>query len=347
MYAEAISGAQRQPNGNLLMLAVEKKSYAEVLAAGFNPAKLASEVQTSGMVPDWVVEIQPTRPVGGKVVWEWHTWDHLIQDYDPTKGNYGTVAAHPELVSTAGDGQTLPSFWNHMNSIDYNADLDQIAVSVRGNSEVWVIDHSTTAAEAKGHSGGRRAKGGDVIYRWGNPLTYGAGTASDRRYYQQHDVEWVRQGNPGAGNFTCFNNGLGRNYSSVDEFTPAVDSHGDYAVTVGSAYSPKDLTWTYRGATDMYAEAISGAQRQPNGNTLICSGTSGLFLEVTTGGVIVWKYICPVDATGPLKQGTTPPSDPARPAEFMNSVFRIYRYPPTYAGFSGRTLAPGDFIEKY
>ena len=110
-----------------------------------------------------------------------------------------------------------------MNAIDYNPDLDQIALSVRGNSEVWIIDHSTTTAEAAGHSGGKRGKGGDLLYRWGNPLTYRAGTASDQRYFQQHDVEWVRPGYPGAGNLTCYNNGLGRgNYSTVDEFTPAM-----------------------------------------------------------------------------------------------------------------------------
>ncbi len=336
------------PNGNVLLLAVERKTYAQVLAAGFNPGKLSSDIQsTDTMLPDAVFEIQPTRPIGGIVVWEWHVWDHLIQDHDATKANYGVPGAHPELVDAAGDGKNLPAFWNHMNSIAYNPDFDQIAVSVRGNSEVWIIDHGTTTAEAAGHTGGRRGKGGDLLYRWGNPLTYRAGTAADQRYFQQHDVEWVAPGYPGAGNLTCFNNGLGRNHSSVDEFTPAVDTSGNYAVTVGVAFAPKELTWTFKGPTEMYAEAISGAQRLSNGNTIICSGTSGLFLEVTSGGEIVWKYICPVDNTGPLKQGTTPPSDPARPAEFLNSVFRIYKYLPTYAAFSGRTLTPGDFVEKY
>jgi len=41
------------PNGNIILLAVEKKSYTEVLAAGFNPAKLQPEVQQKGMMlPD-------------------------------------------------------------------------------------------------------------------------------------------------------------------------------------------------------------------------------------------------------------------------------------------------------
>jgi PKD repeat protein len=339
------------PNGNILMLVVEKKTYAEVLAAGFNPGKLQSEIQQKGMMlPDSVVEIQPTRPVGGNVVWEWHVWDHLIQDYDRTKANYGVVAAHPELVSTAGDQKTLPAFWNHMNSIDYNADLDQIALSVRGNSEVWIIDHSTTTAQARSHTGGKRGKGGDLLYRWGNPIAYGAGTAADERYFQQHDVEWVPPGYPGAGDLTCFNNGLGRgDYSTVDEFTPAITASGDYPMGAGSALSPKEFAWTYRGTTaePMYSENISGAQRLPDGHTIICSGGTGQLLEVTMGGDVVWKYICPVDQKGRMKQGSTPAADPSRAGETMNEIFRVYKYSTSYKAFDGRTLTPGDYVELY
>lgn len=340
------------PNGNLLMLVIEKKTMAEAIAAGFDPASFQPEVAQKGLfLPDYVVEIEPTRPAGGTVVWEWHVWDHLIQDFDATKQNYGVPRAHPELIDAAGDGRKLPVFWNHMNSIDYHAGFDQIALSVRGNSEVWIIDHGTTTAEAKGHTGGRRGKGGDLLYRWGNPATYGAGTSRDQKYFEQHDVEWVRAGYPGEGRMTCFNNGLGRgNYSTVDEFSPAVDAAGNYTTpAAGVAYGPATYSWSYQGnaANPLYSENISGAHRLPNGNTLLCSGTVGLFLEVTTAGDIVWKYICPVEKSGILTQGDTLPNDPARPGEKLNSVFRITRYPPDYAAFTGRDLTPGDFVEKY
>jgi len=340
---------RRLPNGNILMLVIEKKTYDQVIASGFNPNKFQAEIAAKGMMlPDYVVEIQPTKPVGGTVVWEWHTWDHLIQNYDATKLNYGVVNSHPELIDAAGDHTALPAFWNHMNCIDYNPAFDQIALSVRGNSEVWIIDHSTTTAEAKSHSGGKRGRGGDLIYRWGNPITYGAGTVSDQRYFQQHNVEWIHTDCPGAGNITCFNNGLGRgDYSSVDEFTPAVDANGNYTLKA-SAMTPTNFVWTYKGTTTdpMYSENISGAERLPNGNTIICSGTSGTFLEVTSASEIVWKYICPVDENGPIKQGNKPDVDAARAGETMNSVFRVYKYPLTYAAFVGKTLTPGNVIEK-
>ena len=338
------------PNGNIIVLAVEKKTYAEVIAAGFNPNKMQPDIQQKGyMLPDAVYEIKPTYPSGGTIVWAWHVWDHLIQDYDAAKSNYGTVRDHPELIDCAGDQKEIPQFWNHMNSIDYNPLLDQIMLSVRNNSEVWIIDHSTTSAEAAGHSGGKYGKGGDLLYRWGNPVCYRMGSASDQKLYQQHDAEWIKPGFPGAGNITVFNNGLGRNYSSVEEFTPPVDVNGNYTRNTGSFFGPSAITWSWVATppSSMYAAAISGAYRLQNGNTMVDDGTHGTFYEVTSSGTVVWKYICPVVLNGPLTQGDAIPDDPAREGEKMNAVFRIYKYPPEYGAFTGRTLTPGDYVEKY
>ncbi|MCE9615253.1 MAG: DUF1566 domain-containing protein [Lentisphaerae bacterium] len=337
------------PNGSILMLVVERKTYAEVLQAGFNPSLLHPDVQGKNyMMPDSVVEVQPTRPTGGTVVWTWHVWDHLIQDYDATKSNHGVVANHPELVDVNGwaeSGAIMP-FWNHMNSIAYNHALDQIVLSVRGSSELWVIDHSTTTAQAASHSGGRSGKGGDLLYRWGNPVTYDA--LGSQMLFDQHDVQWIAAGCPGTGNMLVFNNGIGRNYSSVDEIVPpAIDASGNYARVAGQAYAPPGLTWTYAAtpATSMYSEAISGCQRLPNGNTLICDGTHGELREVTPAGQVVWFYTCPVENTGPMTQGDTPSLD-IRNHQY-NAVFKVRRYPATYAGLQGKDLTPRGTIEIY
>jgi hypothetical protein len=84
-----------------------------------------------------------------------------------------------------------------------------------------------------------------------------------------------------------------------------------------------------------------------NGNTLICEGGHGDFTEVTPTGEIVWKYICPVDDNGPMTQGEAIPTNPVRPDETMNSVFRVYRYSQDYAAFIGKDMTPGNFIEIY
>ena len=342
---------KRLPNGNIIMLVVEKKTLAEIQIAGFDTSMMQEPDfrQKQILLPDAIVEIQPTLPSGGTVVWQWHVWDHLIQNHDATKSNYGVPSAHPELIDAAGDHRSLPIFWNHMNSIDYNATFDQIALSVRGNSEVWIIDHSTTTTQAAGHTGGTSGKGGDLLYRWGNPITFGAGTSSDEKLFQQHDAEWIKARCPGAGDIMCFNNGVGRNYSTIDQITLPVDSKGNYTLAAGKAFGPTSLTWTYQATppTSLYGADISGAQRLPNGNTLINNGPLGTFIEVTATGQVVWQYICPVVLTGVLTWSSSIPDDIGRPGEKMNSVFRTYRYAPDYAAFSGKTLTPGDFVEKY
>src|SRR5204862_6845568 len=98
----------------------------------------------------------------------------------------------------------------HVNAVAYNPDLDQIVLSVHAFSEIWIIDHSTTTAEAASHTGGRSGKGGDLLYRWGNPRAYRAGTVKDQRLFAQHNAHWIPKGYPGAGHLLVFNNGVRR-----------------------------------------------------------------------------------------------------------------------------------------
>ncbi len=336
------------PNGNVIALLVETKTPAQMAAAGMRPDILQSGA--TNLYPDAVVEIEPIKPSGGRIVWEWHVWDHLVQNYDSSKSNYGTPSAHPELVDpNASYPSRIAAFWNHMNSVDYNADLDQIILSVRGSSEVWVIDHSTTSAESAGHTGGKYGKGGDLLYRWGNPALYGQGRAADRMLFEQHDAQWIAAGRTGAGRILVYSNGENRpggEYTTVDEFAPPVNANGVYALA-GSAYGPSQMSWSYAGAGSerFYTRDIGGAERLPNGNTLICYGTLGLLEEVTAGGEIVWKYISPEVQGGILTQGQSPALDTK--GEGMNAVFKARRYAPDYAGLAGRDLTPKGPVEKY
>jgi hypothetical protein len=344
------------PNGNVLMIAWELKTYAQSIAAGRRPDMLEDSV----LWPDYIVEVNQATD---SIVWHWHMWDHIIQDYDSTKPNYGIVGDHPELIDL-NQGERM-AIWSHVNSIDYNADLDQIMLSARGYSEAWVIDHSTTNEEAAGHTGGRGGRGGDLLYRWGNPQVYDRGNANDQRLYSQHDAHWIEKGLPGAGNILVFNNGNGRpggQYSSVDEFVPPVDSLGHYYLPPGRPlpllntrmlpapgspfsiqYGPTQQLWVYRG--DFYSEAISGAQRLPNGNTLVDDGVHGIFSEVTPDTEIVWLYVNPVINTGPMWQGDSIPLDIR--GHRYNAVFKLHRYAPDYPGLEGRDLTPQGPIERY
>jgi len=284
------------PNGNILMIAWETKDREELIAAGRNPELIADW----GFWVDHVIEVKPTGKTSGEIVWTWHLWDHVIQDFDSSKANYGNVAKHPELLDLnyVPRHERIDEDWNHTNSIDYNPQLDQIVLSLHTMSEIFVIDHSTTTEEAAGHSGGRSSKGGDILYRWGNPQVYRVGDASDQKLFGQHDATWIEPGLVGAGNIMIFNNGQGRSdgrYSSVDAIVPPVDENGHYIFTPNSAYGPKEADWMYtdENKPDFFSQNISGAQRLPNGNTLICSGAAGTIFEVSSDKEIVWKYVHP------------------------------------------------------
>ena len=150
---------QPLPNGNVLLIAWELKTGQEAIDAG-------RESVGSEMWPTLIVEVEPVGAAGGNVIWEWHLWDHLIQDADAAKPSYGVVTDHPELVDinygNAG-GPGGGGDWIHANAIDYNEELDQIVFSSRAFNEIYVIDHSTTTAEAAGHAGGNSGMGGDIL----------------------------------------------------------------------------------------------------------------------------------------------------------------------------------------
>ncbi len=188
--------------------------------------------------------------------------------------------------------------WMHVNAVAYNADLDQIALSSPQFHEIWIIDHSTTTEEAKGHTGGRWGKGGDILYRWGNPRAYRNGTSLDQRLFGQHNIQWIAKGLSGEGHLLVFNNGGGRKpeeYSSVDEFVPPTDKDGNYIRPKRGPFGPAKPLWSYTAPNkkDFYSWFISGAQRLPNGNTLINAGAVGVVFEVTPGNETVWKFSNP------------------------------------------------------
>ncbi|MBL7850085.1 MAG: aryl-sulfate sulfotransferase [Cyclobacteriaceae bacterium] len=326
------------PNGNVLILAWERKTLEETLAAGRNPALIAD----GEMWPEHIVEVHPIVPNGGEIVWEWHVWDHLIQDYDPTKANYGVVADHPELAdfNFAVDGK---KDWLHANALDYNPQLDQIMISVHGFNELWVIDHSTTTAEAAGHTGGRQGKGGDILYRWGNPMAYRKGTSADTKIFLQHHTHWIAQGLPQAGKIMIFNNGPARFYSSVEIIEPPVNSNGAYSLQANGRYAPENASRTYTAnpPESFFSRNMSSAQMMPNGNLFIGSATQGLATEVTPADQIIWKYKSPVTTVGIV--GRTDPT--TNPSYTPRPVFRTIKYPSNYAAFQGRLLTPQEPVE--
>ncbi len=325
------------PNGNILMISWERKTADQAIAAGRDTALLSE----GELWPDYILEVDPQTD---SVVWEWHVWDHLIQDFDSTRANYGDVAAHPELVDLNWDTNNGKADWMHVNAIDYHPELDQIMISVPTFNELWVIDHSTTTEEAAGHSGGLSGRGGDLLYRWGNPATYRRGTADDQKLFFQHDTHWVRDflepGSTWYDRIALFNNRVGPQLSTVNILTPPFDpATWSYPLT-DSVWAPAafDLVVTHPDTARMASSIVSSVQVLPNDNLLICSGRHGYSFELTPEGDVVWEYVTPLAGGQPVSQGDTLDLND-------NLTFRITRYPADYPAFAGKDLSPKGYIE--
>ncbi|MCC6721418.1 MAG: aryl-sulfate sulfotransferase [Bacteroidia bacterium] len=321
-------------NGNILAIAWHgiPASIAE------SKGRKSGTVYSSKLWSERVLEIKPKGTNDIEIVWQWSLIDHIVQNENILMPDYDNISSHPELVDINYKNSTN-SDWVHINAIDYNEELDQIVLSCHHFGEIWVIDHSTTTAEAATHKGGKRNKGGDILYRWGNPRTYQKGGNEDQVFFGQHNAYWIPKLYKDGGSIMVFNNGLGRNpmVSSVEIITPPQSSPGVYGSNL--PYGPSTQTWVYKDSipTKFYSAVISGAQRLPNGNTLICSGVQGRIFEVGNKNSIVWEYINPIAGENEITDGQ---------AAAGNSVFRALFYPDTFSAFKNKTLKPGNPLEK-
>ncbi|QDU83908.1 Arylsulfotransferase (ASST) [Planctomycetes bacterium Pla163] len=200
--------------------------------------------------------------------------------------------------------------WLHTNSIDHHPELDLILLSVRSLGEVWVIDHSTTADEARGSSGGRFGRGGELLFRWGNPRVHGHGTDADRQLFGQHDARWIEGAvvdeESGARDLRMlvFNNGSGRpdgSYATVEELVLPFDPTTGFEREDGEPFEPEEPAWIFGAREDQRFEAdfISGAQRLPNGSTLVCAGPTGRLFEVDREGRVLWDFTSALGGDAP------------------------------------------------
>jgi len=172
-----------------------------------------------------------------------------------------------------------------MNGIDYNPIPDQIVVSSHNLNELWVIDHSTTTAEAATGSGGNSGKGGRFLYRWGNPAAYQANGTTI--FNIVHDSQWIAEGVPNAGRLAAFNNrGYSITRSTVDQIIPPRENYL-YNLSPGSAHQPS--TYTERHLCNGYSSNMSSSQFLPNGNLFVCMEISGLMYEVNFSGNTIWS----------------------------------------------------------
>jgi len=333
------------PGGNILVIAWEAKTAEEAIAAGRDPGIVeTSGILWSGALFE-VRPASPTAGeiVWEWHAWDHRTQDRdpglrrfgelasspgridingdLGREVDEeASAEVSEVEAQMRALGYAGDDEDDESpgeksvsddhrrhrDWLHINAVNYSEETDLILLSSRKLSEAWIIDHSTTTREAAGSSGGAHGKGGELLYRWGNAAAYGHGGPADQRLFGQHDPRWIDSGKA----FTVFNNGLGRTppYSSIDEIELPIGTDGKLALGTSLPHGPDEARWSYGDfeSEHFYASFISGAERLPNGNTLVCDGPAGHVFEVARDGERVWEY------THRRSDGPTPAQQGAR-----------------------------------
>ena len=274
LEGETHHDAELLPNGNVIAMVWSKINLDDAINLG--------SMDEYDIVVESIIEIDPSTD---EIVWQWNSLDHLIQDNDETKTNFGAIREHPERIDLnymikSGASVQIKGDIMHANAIAYDEVNDVILLSVNFYSEVWAIDHSTTTEEAKTSIGGNYGKGGDLIYRFGNPETY-ENAFGDRLFHNQHFPNLLK--GEDQGKILIFSNGNDVEQSTVFELElPSV-----YALEANSNNEPKVL-WSFTDP-DLYSARVSGAVPLPNGNTLITEGDFGLW-EVTRDKEVVWKF---------------------------------------------------------
>ena len=253
-------------NGNIIFPVWEQLLVSDAAEIGFSGSQ--------DIYPEAIIEM---NPVTQEIVWEWHATDHLIQDHDSAKLNYGTVQDNPNKIDINYNSAQANGDIMHANGITVDETNNIIYLTINNYSEIWVIDHSTTTAQAATSTGGNYNLGGDLVYRFGNPLTYdnvGEVTINDVHYPNLLDT----------GNMLVFSNNIYDNQSAVFEY----QLNPPYQLVAGEDNEP-ELVWSFTDS-ELYSSGLGGAVRTPNGNTLIAEGRDGTVWEVSDSGEVLWKY---------------------------------------------------------
>jgi hypothetical protein len=336
------------PNGNVLVIVSESKTSSQISAVGGSYSGTASFEK--------IQEIHPTGTTTGTVVWEWKLFDHVCQSTNSsiTSTYVSSIASNPQRFNLT---LVTSSDFFHLNGIDYNPELDQIVFSSHMLNEVFIIDHSTTTAEAATHSGGNAGKGGDFLYRWGSPDNYGlSSTGNGITLNVIHDVRWVPSTNQVYPDYiSIFHNGGCSGGHGIVLFLPPHNGY-NYTYTLGSVIGPTSATTPTTPSFSVSNQG--GAMACENGNILItnpgskfyeCSGTGTTYQQVTVS-TIQSDRLKKCEVLGPFPTASSSASDicvndaitlsSSATAPLQTSPSYTYSWSSTPAGFSSTAQNP-------
>ena len=245
----------------------------------------------------------------GKIVWEWVASDHIEEFHFDQDARKAIASGSGNAGDGAGRGGGRGSFdWMHVNSATYlgpNHWYDGGDQRFAPNNVIISSRQASFLAIV--------ARNGSIVWQLGPDFSGTPELRAIRQIIGQHHAHFIPKGLPGAGNVLVFDNGGASGYGRPNP--TALNGQNIFARPTSRVLEIDPVTlklvWSYTSPT-FFATNISGAQRLPNGNTLVTEGPSGRVFEVTKDGAIVWEYVFPMFTAG------------ARPT---NSVYRAYRLP--------------------
>ncbi|MDO0822733.1 aryl-sulfate sulfotransferase [Desulfosporosinus nitroreducens] len=269
-----------------------------------------SKISDKTLLDDTIIEVTWK----GDIVWEWTCSDHF-DEYGFNEAAKNILSRNPNMRA-AGGGM---GDWMHINSMsilgpnkwydagDERFHPDNIIWDGRETNIIAIISKDT----------------GKVVWKVGPEYDMSDALKKLGWIIGQHHAHMIPRGLPGEGNILVFDNGGWAGYGVPNPGAPtgAKNALRDYSRVLEFDPTTLEIVWQYTPAeagfampTDadhFYSPFISGAQRLPNGNTLITEGSGGRIIEVTADHELVWEYISPYWGT----------------AHKSNMVYRAYRVP--------------------
>ena len=249
----------------------------------------------------------------GKLLWEWNASEHL-EEYGLSDAARRAMSGNPtpggdwihlNAVSTLGPNR-------HYDSGDWRFAPDNLICSSRQFSELFIIDK----------------RSGKLVWRLGPDFSISPELRRIGQIIGQHQAHMIPAGLPGEGNILVFDNGSFGGFGAPDGVSPDGTNNlrRHYSRVLEIDPVTYELKWEYvKGQRDgeqihamsagvFFSAFISGAQRLPNGNTLITQGADGIVQEVTPEKTVVWEYV------NPIRNRKMPPL-------MQTQIYRTYRIP--------------------
>lgn len=264
------------------------------------------EISDKPLIDDCIIEVDWE----GNILWRWNCHEHF-QEFGFSEEAKNILYRFP---TKSGD-------WMHINSMsvlgpnkwydggDERFHPDNIIWDGRQTNIIAIISKKT----------------GKVVWQIGPDYTK-PDMVFLKQIVGQHHAHMIPRGLPGEGNILVFDNGGQAGYGAPNPCAPTGFNNAirDYSRVLEFDPVTMKIVWQC-GPTELgflqpfqadhfYSMFISGAQRLPNGNTLITEGSDGHLIEVTKYHKVVWEYVSPYWGKN-LR---------------LNMIYRAYRYPYDY-----------------